>query len=342
MTTPPGWYPDPGHTGGGPALERWWDGSGWTDHTRQAQAAAPAAAAPPGGFGGMAGFGPPEPPDLPPYDIRDRPPSPGASRGTKLAVLVTAAVVLVAAIAGGIVLLDDGDGSGTASSPGPGLSASPAPTTPSPSLPDGGDGSPEASPDDSPDGGGGLPPESGDRAMDAVNGIYLPVPEGWEGRSGANGAGLTTGPYPCPGDKKLKCVRGGVNSQAAEGHKATTAKGVAEEDIAKNAEASYGKSPSSGSDAYGGITSRKEVKSEPVTVAGEQGHLVRWKLSTAEGAGGYVQSVAFPSPLDPEKFVVIRFGFDAGEKAPDLSEMDAITAGVEPLTAPGGTAGREV
>ncbi|MZE80665.1 DUF2510 domain-containing protein, partial [Streptomyces sp. SID5475] len=40
MTTPPGWYPDPGHTGGGPALERWWDGSGWTDHTRQAQAAA--------------------------------------------------------------------------------------------------------------------------------------------------------------------------------------------------------------------------------------------------------------------------------------------------------------
>ncbi|WP_037678135.1 DUF2510 domain-containing protein [Streptomyces albus] len=336
MTTPPGWYPDPGHTGGGPALERWWDGSGWTDLTRQAQAAA---ASPPGGFGGFGdsgGFGPPEPPDLPPYGIRDRQPSSGGSRGVRVTVLVTAAVVLVAAIAGGIALLDGDDGSGTASSPGPGFSAPSTPTpTPSPSAPE------ESESEGGPD-GGELPPGSGDRAMDALNGIYLPVPEGWEGRSGSNGAGLTTGPYPCPGDKKLKCVRGGVNSQAAEGYKATTAKGVAEEDIAKNAEASYGKSPSTGSDAYGGITSRKEVKSEPVTVAGEQGHLVRWKLGTAEGAGGFVQSVAFPSPLDPEKFVVIRFGFDASDKAPDVSEMDAITAGVEPLTAPGGTAGREV
>ncbi|MER6995892.1 DUF2510 domain-containing protein [Streptomyces sp. NPDC000410] len=30
MTTPPGWYPDPGM----PTVERWWDGTAWTGHTR--------------------------------------------------------------------------------------------------------------------------------------------------------------------------------------------------------------------------------------------------------------------------------------------------------------------
>ena len=35
-TTPPGWYPEPGHTGNGPAMERWWDGSAWTEYTRTA------------------------------------------------------------------------------------------------------------------------------------------------------------------------------------------------------------------------------------------------------------------------------------------------------------------
>ncbi|WP_176724980.1 MULTISPECIES: DUF2510 domain-containing protein, partial [unclassified Streptomyces] len=32
-TTTPGWYPEPGHTGNGPAMERWWDGNAWTEHT---------------------------------------------------------------------------------------------------------------------------------------------------------------------------------------------------------------------------------------------------------------------------------------------------------------------
>lgn len=36
MTTPPGWYPDPAHSGHGPAPERWWDGRAWTAHTRAA------------------------------------------------------------------------------------------------------------------------------------------------------------------------------------------------------------------------------------------------------------------------------------------------------------------
>ncbi|WP_431038138.1 DUF2510 domain-containing protein [Streptomyces sp. P6-2-1] len=58
--TPPGWYPDPGHSGEGPRGERWWDGTAWTERTRQAAPAQPAdtapaagtpAEAPPGGRG---------------------------------------------------------------------------------------------------------------------------------------------------------------------------------------------------------------------------------------------------------------------------------------------------
>ncbi|NJQ01428.1 DUF2510 domain-containing protein [Streptomyces zingiberis] len=322
MTTPPGWYPDPGQPGDGPASERWWDGSGWTDHTREAEAG--------GTFPPSGGFGPP--PGPPAYGFRAEQARPGGSRSTRIAVLVAAAVVLVAAIAGGIVLLGSGDGGGT---------AAPAPTRPvPPSLPgEGGSGGQDGGPYGEPP---GEPPGTGGRALDALNGISLPVPEGWEGRSGSEGAGLTTGPYPCPGDEELNCVRGGVSSLAAEGYEAETAKGVAEEDIPLNAEASYGKSPRTGDDAYGGIASHEEVRSEPVTVAGAEGYLVRWKLETEQGDGGYVQSVAFPSPQDPDRFALIRFGFDAGDKAPDPAEMDAIVAGVEAVAGAGGSGGREV
>ncbi|WP_141753871.1 DUF2510 domain-containing protein, partial [Streptomyces luteocolor] len=37
---PPGWYPDPGQTAGGPPTERWWDGNVWTDQVRAAGATA--------------------------------------------------------------------------------------------------------------------------------------------------------------------------------------------------------------------------------------------------------------------------------------------------------------
>ncbi|MGE9697646.1 DUF2510 domain-containing protein [Streptomyces sp. CH6] len=44
--TPPGWYPDPGHSGEGPRGERWWDGTAWTERTRQAAPAQPPGTAP--------------------------------------------------------------------------------------------------------------------------------------------------------------------------------------------------------------------------------------------------------------------------------------------------------
>lgn len=40
QTTPPGWYPDHAN----PAIQRWWDGTQWTDHTQQAYTAGGVAA----------------------------------------------------------------------------------------------------------------------------------------------------------------------------------------------------------------------------------------------------------------------------------------------------------
>ncbi|WP_239063945.1 DUF2510 domain-containing protein, partial [Streptomyces sp. SID14436] len=46
MTPPPGWYRDP-HA---PHLERWWDGTAWTEHRRAPGAAgAPGVPGAPGG-----------------------------------------------------------------------------------------------------------------------------------------------------------------------------------------------------------------------------------------------------------------------------------------------------
>ncbi|KAF4409747.1 MULTISPECIES: DUF2510 domain-containing protein [Streptomyces] len=332
MTTPPGWYPDPGHNGGAPQPERWWNGSAWTEHTREARIADGPERLRSGGFfepppeppAGAGGYGRPE-------SLR------GAHRRAETVVALTVLVLILAAV-GGIVWLGAETERRNTAAPWP---APTAPAEPGPEdRPGGGGGFGDESGPQNEDGGRGgeegggepVPPGPADRAMDAVNGIYLPVPEGWEGRSGSAGAGLTTGPYACPGDDELRCVRGGVNSLAADGYDATTAKGIAEEDIALNAEESYGKSPTTGDEAYGGIEDEQEVASEPVTVAGERGHLVRWKLDTADGAGGYVQSLVFPSPLDEDRFVVVRFGFDASDEAPPLSVMDEITEGIEPLT----------
>ncbi|MEU2211272.1 DUF2510 domain-containing protein, partial [Streptomyces hygroscopicus] len=82
MNTPPGWYPDPGYAGHGPATERWWDGSAWTEYTRDASGAAGPA------------FGPPMP-SYPPGQQGDR----TRGRGPRIAALAVAFGVVVAAIA---------------------------------------------------------------------------------------------------------------------------------------------------------------------------------------------------------------------------------------------------
>ncbi|MFE7628541.1 DUF2510 domain-containing protein [Streptomyces sp. NPDC057509] len=300
QTSPPGWHPDPGYSGFGPRQERWWDGTQWTDHLR-----------------------------VPPASVR--------SRRLRVGAGITAAVVVLAAIGGGVYLLTDDSGGKsdtTASAP----SDSPSPS-PSPDRQRGGPGGGNGEDGDSGGSGGGREtpeqPQTEDGfATDLASGISIPVPDGWEGESGM-GAGVTTGSYACPGDTDKKCVRGGVFSVPAEALELTTrtAKATAEKDIEDNAEQSYG------GKIYGGITSHQQLKSEAVTVAGQQGYRVRWKVVTKNGDDGYVESLAFPSPLSKDMLVVVRSGFDINAKAPELSVLDDITKGIKAASGAGSDPG---
>ncbi|MDT9684132.1 DUF2510 domain-containing protein [Streptomyces sp. TRM76323] len=113
MTTPPGWYPDPA----APAVERWWDGTAWTGHTRPA-GGPPAAVAPPGRYGG---------------------------RGTRIAV----AALAVAAVTAAAVLLRPGGGETPAAAP-------PAPSGAVPSVPAPAASTPAARPSPAPSGDGSV------------------------------------------------------------------------------------------------------------------------------------------------------------------------------------------
>ncbi|MGC4951073.1 DUF2510 domain-containing protein [Streptomyces sp. DT224] len=294
--TPPGWHPDPGYSGFGPRHERWWDGTQWTDHLR-----------------------------VPPAAVR--------SRRIRIGAGITAAVVVLAAIGGGVYLLtDDSDGKSDTAATAPSGSPSPGPGRQRDGGAGGGNG------DERGDGGSSESPEQGGPqiedgyATDLASGISIPVPDGWKGESGM-GAGVTTGSYACPGDTAQKCVRGGIFSAPAEALKLTTktAKATAEKDIETNANESYGEK------IYGGITSHEELKSEAVTVAGQQGYRVRWKVVTKNGDDGYVESLAFPSPRAKDMLVVIRSGFDINSKAPSLSVLDEITKGIKAASGGGGS-----
>ncbi|MFE7752752.1 DUF2510 domain-containing protein [Streptomyces sp. NPDC057428] len=292
QTTPPGWHADPGHSGIGPAQERWWDGSRWTDQLRTA-----------------------------PATVR--------RRRIRIGAGAAAGVVLLAAVGGGAYMLgsssDDTDNASVTAPQNP--SGSPR----LPGAPGGGeDGGGEGqNPDQQ------MPETEKGYATDAASGISIPVPDGWKGQSGPIGAGLTTGDYACPGDTAQKCVRGGIFSAPAQALKikATTAKAAAEADIKANAQESYGEK------IYGGITSHEELKSEAVTVAGQKGYKVRWKVVTKNGDDGYVESLAFPSPNLKNMLVVIRSGFDVNAKAPKLSVLDDITKGIKKAAGTGFGAG---
>ncbi|MCX4843760.1 DUF2510 domain-containing protein [Streptomyces sp. NBC_00893] len=255
------------------------------------------------------------------------PPATIRRRRTRVALGITAAVVVLAAVGGGVFLLSGKSGDDNER-------AATVPSAPPSDSPRRGPGAP---------GGGGesgapeqqLPGTEDGYATDLTSGISLPVPDGWKGSSGVAGAGVTTGEYRCPGDTSQQCVRGGVFSMPAKGLKldTTTAKATAEKDISANATESYGEK------IYGGITSHEELKSGPVTVAGEQGYLVRWKVVTKNGDDGYVQSLAFPSPRSKELLIVVRSGFDVNSKAPALSVMDDITKGIKAASGTGSDPG---
>lgn len=280
-------------------------------------------------------------PGIPPYP--SAPPPGTGGRGKRVALAVTAGVVVLAVVGGFFLLGDDGDDTADKASTTPsGAPSAPGRERPAPdgSQPPGG---PEA-PDGGGEGGSGgpeqeIPTEDG-YATDMASGISIPVPKGWSGQSGPVGAGVSTGEHPCPGNPEESCVRGGVNSVPAVALeiKATTAKAAAEADIKKNAEESYG------GESYGEISSHEELKSEAVTVAGKKGYLVRWKVVTGKGDDGYVQSLAFPSPAPgaQEMLIIVRSGFDINDKAPKLPVMDEITGGIKVAAGGGGGTGEKV
>ncbi|MGW7609878.1 DUF2510 domain-containing protein [Streptomyces sp. NPDC054766] len=327
QVTPPGWYPDPGQTSDAPATERWWDGKAWTDQIRP--------------VGSAAVWGPPaHPPEAGPYP----PYAPGGPRRwLRTGIAVAAAIAVLAGIGGGVyALTNDGGGGGSAASQGPGGPNGQGGQG-GPGGGQDGSGGPSGAPGDSGGSGGfggqtpapgasGLPQTEDGYATDVYNGISIPVPDGWTGQSGAGTAAVSTkDTYKCPGDTSQNCQRGGAYSAPAKAQKlkSTTAEAAAKEDISKNATESYGK-------GYGSITSHTQLASKAVTVAGEKGYLVRWKVATSKGDDGYVESLVFPSPADPASLVVVRFGVDVSSKAPQLSVIDTITKGIKVAAGTGG------
>ncbi|MYS93329.1 MULTISPECIES: DUF2510 domain-containing protein [Streptomyces] len=282
MTPPPGWYPDP-H---GPHLERWWDGTAWTEHRRA-----------------------PEAPATPP---------PGGGTGrTKVVALTATGVVLVAAIVTGAVALGGGDGGGT--------EATTAPTSTVEPSPDSSEPTPEASASE---------PSADDPAIveDQLNGITFPLLDGWvlpQYVAQDDVVMTTDGTYDCPGGVGV-CRHGLVFSRTVTETDEKSPEALAKADIDAAADDAYDRD-ALGRELYGGVESHQQVKSGPVAVAGRAGYLVRWRVRTAKGPGGYVQSLVFPSSVGTESPVLVRYVFDAGQDGPPLADMDRITEGIRPF-----------
>ncbi|MFF4501410.1 DUF2510 domain-containing protein [Streptomyces sp. NPDC001401] len=346
QVTPPGWYPDPGQTSEGPATERWWDGKAWTDRTRPAGSATvwgPPAQTPTAGADPASTALPADPayaayPGYPAYPAQ---PPAAPRRGLRTGIAVGAAVVVLACIGVGVYALAGNDSSGGGnvnSQQGQGGTGGQG----GPGGGQGGQGGPGGGNGGSGGSGGTQPPAPGQSeapkiesgsVTDAISGISLPIPDGWYGQQTEAGAQISSNDsYKCPGDTTQTCTKGGAFSAPALAlkHQDSTAEAVAKADISANAEQNYGK-------VYGSITSHDVLESKAVTVAGQKGYLVRWKAVTSKGADGYVESLAFPSPADPQQIVIVRFGVDVGQK---LSVIDDITKGIKVST--GGGNGQKV
>ncbi|MDX3542217.1 DUF2510 domain-containing protein [Streptomyces europaeiscabiei] len=355
QATPPGWYPDPGQTNDAPATERWWDGKAWTDQIRPAGSATgfgppahpPGAGPYPPGAGGHPGYpGYPGHPGYAGYAGYPGHPVAAPKRGLRIGIAVAVAAAVLASIGVGVYALtrNDSGSDGSTTSQGSGGQNGQGGTDGGPGGNSGGQGGPGGSggsggQSPAPDGSGQPPQTEEGYATDTTSGISIPVPDGWLGSPLQAGAQVTTeASYECPADATKTCTRGGAYSSPVEllKLKATTAEAAAKEDISQAAEDAYG------SEGYGKITSHEELASKAVTVAGEKGYYVRWKVVTGKGDDGYVESLAFPSPADSSRLVVVRFGIDVSDEAPKQSVIDDITKGIKKASISGGGSGQGV
>ncbi|MYS49640.1 hypothetical protein GTW46_06080, partial [Streptomyces sp. SID6013] len=167
---------------------------------------------------------------------------------------------------------------------------------------------------------------------DQLNGVTFPLPEGWvrPQHIAEDDVMMTTdGTYDCPADGSV-CRHGLVISRTVTANAESSPKVLARQDIEDAADDAYDRDLI-GNKPFGGIESHEEVASGPVAVAGRAGYYVRWRVTTAKGPGGYVQSMVFPSTVGTESPVLVRYVFDAGEDGPPLAVMDEITKGIRPV-----------
>jgi hypothetical protein len=147
------------------------------------------------------------------------------------------------------------------------------------------------------------------RLVDELDGVSLPLPRGW-----------VPAKY-VTRDNVVMTTRGGrVSAHTLPVGSGRTPAALAAKDV-----------PQAARSSYDGIRGHRVIRSERVAVAGRAGYLVRWRVRTAQGPGGYVQSLAFaPGRGGPPDAVVVRFAFDAGPDGPPLTDMDRITGGIRP------------
>ncbi|MET7734226.1 DUF2510 domain-containing protein [Streptomyces sp. NPDC005402] len=148
------------------------------------------------------------------------------------------------------------------------------------------------------------------RLVDELDGISLPLPDGW-----------SPSKYVTRDNVVMTTEGGRVFTHTPPRNSGNSPAGLARKDIPRAADSSYG-----------AVRGHRVVRSERVAVGGCTGYLVRWRVQTAQGPGGYVQSLACsPGRGGPPAAVVVRFAFDAGPGGPPLADMDRITEGIRPV-----------
>ncbi|WP_146259111.1 DUF2510 domain-containing protein [Streptomyces tateyamensis] len=346
-STPPGWYPDP-HVSG---YERFWDGRAWTQRRRPLVPAHPApgplsdaspayghpAVPEPMGYGyhpvpvpapvlpvppvSAVQFVAPGPMAAPPV-----PTVPAAPRRTGAVLGVLAgALVLVMVTAAICVAAFKGGGRPTAAAAPP-LPVHPLPSARATAPPASGDpATPGPAPSAAPPGSGsGAPPSGsagsaaplapdGGSVLDLAHGWSVPLPSGWtsEKHDQATSVLLVATPYDCatPGG----CVRGNfsVNTVPTPGRDP--------QQVARQAMTGYAPQ------LFGPLADHQELVSGPLTTAGRTGYAVRWHVTAAQGAQGFVLLVALPGP---DGCTVLVGSVDDDPRAPKPEVLEQLVAGV--------------